>query len=128
MFGPTDFLKMDEQLADSGLGPCDHSQADSPESRYMGAKITEIPSRVQQANPMTYIHKDMPPILIQHGRNDHLVPVQQSIIFVEKLKKYVPADRFEFNILENADHGDPLFETQENMTRVFSFLDKHLKG
>ena len=127
MFGPTDFLKMDEQLADSGLGPCDHNEVDSPESRYMGAKITEIPLKVQLANPMTYIHESMPPILIQHGRNDHLVPVQQSIIFVEKLKKYVPAERFEFDILEKADHGDLLFETEDNMVRVFSFLNKHLK-
>jgi acetyl esterase/lipase len=128
MFGPTDFLKMDEQLAESGLGPGDHSKADSPESRYMGEKITDIPDKVKLANPMTYIHKDMPPILIQHGRMDHLVPVQQSIIFVEKLKRHVPTDRFEFDILEKADHGDPLFETEENMNRVFSFLDKHLKS
>jgi acetyl esterase/lipase len=127
MFGPTDFLRMDEQLAESGLGPSDHNEVDSPESRYLGAKIGEIPIKVQLANPMTYIHEDMPPILIQHGRNDHLVPVQQSIIFVEKLKKYVSPDRFEFDILENADHGDPLFETEENMLRVFSFLDKYLK-
>jgi acetyl esterase/lipase len=127
MFGPTDFLRMDEQLAESGLGPSDHNEVDSPESRYLGAKIGEIPIKVQLANPMTYIHEDMPPILIQHGRNDHLVPVQQSIIFVEKLKKYVRPDRFEFDILENADHGDPLFETEENMLRVFSFLDKYLK-
>ncbi|PWB56267.1 MAG: alpha/beta hydrolase [Anaerolineales bacterium] len=127
MFGPTDFLKMDQQLTESKLGVPDHSQANSPESKYLGAKITEIPSQVRLANPMTYIHKDMPPILIQHGREDHLVPVQQSVIFVEKLKKYVPTDRFEFDILEKADHGDPLFETEENMKRVFSFLDKHLK-
>jgi acetyl esterase/lipase len=127
MFGPTDFLKMDEQLAESGLGPTDHSDTDSPESRYMGAKITGIPAKVQLANPMTYIHKDMPPILIQHGRNDHLVPVEQSIIFIEKLKKYVRPDKFEFDILEKADHGDPLFETPENMNRVFTFLDRHLK-
>jgi acetyl esterase/lipase len=127
MFGPTNFLKMDEQLAESGLGPCDHSEADSPESRYLGAKITEIPDKVQLANPMTYVHKDIPPILVQHGRKDHLVPVQQSIIFVDKLKKYVANDQFEFEILEDADHGDPLFETEENMKRVFSFLDKHLR-
>jgi pimeloyl-ACP methyl ester carboxylesterase len=69
----------------------------------------------------------MPPILIQHGRLDSLVPVQQSSIFVEKLEKYVSSDRFEFDILEGAGHGDPLFETEENMNRVFSFLDKHLK-
>jgi hypothetical protein len=58
---------------------------------------------------------------------DHLVPVQQSIIFVQKLEKYVSPDRFDFDILENADHADPLFETKENMNRVFMFLDKHLK-
>jgi acetyl esterase/lipase len=127
MFGPTDFLKMDEQLAESGLGPCDHNEEDSPESRYMGAKISKIPSKVQLANPMTYVHPDMPPILIQHGRKDHLVPVQQSIIFMQKLEKMVNRGRFEFDILETADHGDPLFESQENMERVFSFLDKHLK-
>ena len=45
-FGPTDFLKMDAQLAASGLGPPDHSQADSPESRYLGQCITEIPLKV----------------------------------------------------------------------------------
>jgi acetyl esterase/lipase len=126
-FGPTDFLKMDDQLAESGFPPEYHSEADSPESRYLGAKITAVPLKVALANPMTYIHAGMPPILIQHGRKDHLVPVQQSIDFVNKLQKYVSPELFEFEILEGADHGDPLFETEKNMDRVFSFLDKHLK-
>ena len=127
LFGPTDFLKMDEQLAESGLGPSDHGEENSPESRYLGAKITEIPELVRAANPMTYIHKHMPPIFIQHGRKDALVPVQQSIIFAQKLEKFVGRDLFEFEIIEDAGHGDPLFETNENMDKVFRFLDKHLK-
>jgi acetyl esterase/lipase len=126
-FGPTDFLKMDEQLEESGYGPADHGEANSPESRYLGAKLSDVPLKVELANPMTYIYEKMPPILIQHGRLDTLVPVQQSIIFVEKLKSYVSSGRFEFDIIEGAGHGDPLFETNENMNRVFSFLDKHLK-
>jgi acetyl esterase/lipase len=126
-FGPTDFLKMDEQLDESGFGPSDHSEADSPESRYLGARLSDVPLKVEIANPMTYIHKHMPPILIQHGRLDTMVPVQQSMMFVEKLEKYVGHDRFEFDILEGAGHGDPLFETEENMERVFSFLDRYLK-
>jgi len=126
-FGPTDFLKMDEQLRESGFGPSGHGDADSPESRYLGAKLSDAPLKVELANPMTYIHKHMPPLLIQHGRLDTMVPVQQSMIFVEKLEKYVRHDRFEFDIFEGAGHGDPLFETEENMERVFSFLDRHLK-
>ena len=126
-FGPTDFLKMDEQLEENGFDTADHGKADSPESRYLGAKISEVPLKVELANPMTYVHERMPPILIQHGRLDDLVPVQQSIIFVEKLEKYVSPERFEFDIIEGAGHADPLFETDKNMGRVFSFLDKHLK-
>ena len=41
------------------------------------------------ANPVTYIHPDMPSILIQYGRLDPLVPVQQSICFVQELKKWL---------------------------------------
>jgi acetyl esterase/lipase len=126
-FGPTDFLKMDEQLAESGFGPSDHGEAHSPESRYLGARLSDVPLKVELANPMTYIHKRIPPILIQHGSLDTMVPVQQSIMFAEKLGKYVSRDRFEFDILEGAGHGDPLFETEENMNRVFSFLDKYLR-
>jgi len=126
-FGPTDFLKMDDQLEENGFGPADHGEADSPESRYLGAKISDVPLKVELANPMTYVHKGMPPLLIQHGRLDSLVPVQQSIMFVEKLEKYVSNDLFEFDIIEGAGHADLLFETDENMERVFSFLEKHLK-
>jgi len=126
-FGPTDFLRMDEQLTETGCDTADHGDPDSPESRYLGEKISDVPLKVELANPMTYVHENMPPILIQHGRLDDLVPVQQSMIFVEKLEKYVSPDRFEFDIIEGAGHADPLFETNENMERVFSFLDKHLK-
>jgi acetyl esterase/lipase len=126
-FGPTDFLKMDEQLEENGFGPSDHGEATSPESRYLGAKLSDVPLKVELANPMTYIHEQMPPLMIQHGRLDTMVPVQQSMMFVEKLEKYVSHDRFEFDIIEGAGHGDPLFETEANMDRVFSFLDKQLK-
>jgi dipeptidyl aminopeptidase/acylaminoacyl peptidase len=58
---------------------------------------------------------------------DALVPVQQSMIFVQKLEELVSHERFEFDIVENAGHGDPLFETEENMSRVFQFIDRYLK-
>ncbi len=82
---------------------------------------------MQLANPMTYIHKNMAPLLIQHGQLDADVPVQQSIDFVEKLKKYVLPDKFEFDIIEGAGHGDDYFESDENVNRIFSFIDKHRK-
>jgi acetyl esterase/lipase len=127
LFGPMDFLRMDDQLLAAGLGPADHQRPDSPESRYLGAPIASVPDLVRRANPITYIHPDMPPILIQHGRMDHLVPVGQSIMFAEALNRGVGRERFEFDILETADHADPLFETPANLARIFAFLDKHLR-
>lgn len=127
-FGPTDFLAMDNQLAQNGLGPQNHSEADSPESLYMGGQITKLdPSIVAQANPMTYVHPDSPFFLIQHGDVDHLVPVQQSIAFAEKLKEVAGENHVEFSILKGADHGDPQFASQANIDRVFAFLDRVLK-
>ena len=127
MFGPTDFLKMDTQLEENGYGPGGHDTEHSPESRYLGARLSDVPMKVELANPMTYVHEQMPPLLIQHGRLDCMVPVQQSMIFAEKLEEFVSPDRFEFDIVEGAGHGDPLFETNENMERILSFLDKYLK-
>jgi len=126
-FGPTDFAKMDEQLAESGLGMPDHGEAHSPESRFLGGKITQIPDQVQRANPLSYVHPDIPPMLIQHGRLDPLVPVQQSMILAQRLEEIAGPGRLEFDILVNAGHGDPLFETDDNISRVFRFIDRHLK-
>lgn len=126
-FGPTDFLKMDEHLAASGLGPCDHGEAESPESRYLGATIAEVPDKVRLANPMTYVHEGMPPILIQHGTADCQVPYQQSVEFARAIEERVGPDRCELDLLEGAGHGDPAFETEENLNRVFAFVDRYLK-
>ena len=126
-FGPTDFLKMDAQLAENGLGPCDHCSAESPESRYLGERISDVPDKVRQANPITYVHEAAPPFLIQHGRADNLVPYQQSAELAQSLAQGAGADRVHFDIIEGAGHGDPLFDTDENLTRVYDFLDRHLK-
>ena len=127
MFGPTDFLKMDEHLTANGLVPADHSESTSPESRYLGARITEIPDKVRLANPITYVHKGMPPILIQHGTADSTVPVQQSIEFARAIEERVGPDRFELDIFEGGVHDDLVFDSDENMDRVFEFLDRYLK-
>jgi dipeptidyl aminopeptidase/acylaminoacyl peptidase len=128
-FPPTDFLKMDEQLGESGLMPpveFSHSGANSPESLLLGQKITEIPDLVRIANPETYIRSGLPPFFIQHGKKDDTVPYQQSLNFAQKLAAIAP-QTVTHEILPNARHADPAFETPENIQKVLDFLDNVLR-
>jgi acetyl esterase/lipase len=127
-FGPAEnFLKMDEELRESGLGIPDHSDARSPESHLLGRQITEVPDLVAKASPMTYINPDVPYFLIQHGDMDGTVPMQQSIHFAEALERIAGKEKVIFEILKGAEHADPAFDTPENVERVFQFLDSHMK-
>ncbi len=66
-----------------------HDDPNSPESRLVGGPIQEEPYRsiCADANPITYVTKDDPPILIMHGDLDAAVPVHQSELFNAALKK-----------------------------------------
>ncbi len=129
-FPPTDFLKMDEQLAESNMAPnADeaHNGSHSPESLLLGKQITLIPDLVRAANPETYIHADMPPFFIQHGIQDAIVPHQQSVNIAAKLTSVLGADKVALQLLPGAGHGDAQFETEENLKLVIGFLEKYLR-
>jgi acetyl esterase/lipase len=128
-FGPTDFLRMDEQLAASGLLPPPeyaHSGANSPESLLLGEQITESPELVAAANPETYLHCGAPPFLIQHGDCDDTVPCQQSINFAAKAQALLGEEWVTLEILPGARHADAAFATEQNVQKVLDFLDQSL--
>lgn len=129
-FPPTDFLKMDEQLAESNMAPSAdeaHNGSHSPESLLLGKQITLIPDLVRAANPETYIHADLPPFFIQHGTKDNIVPHQQSVNMAAKLTSVLGADKVTLQLLPGAGHGDAQFETGENLKLVIGFLEKYLR-
>lgn len=124
-FGPTDFSKMDEAFIKSGLGKADHNDEESPESILVGGAVQDNLGKVQFANPITYVTKEAPPFLIQHGSIDNHVPTEQSILLKDALLK-VGAE-VEFEVIEGAKHGGPLFKTEQNIEKVFEFIDKYVK-
>jgi len=129
-FGPTDFLKMDEQLIARGLAPqagMEHSGPNSPESLLLGVPITQVPALVGAANPETYITADAPPFLLQHGTSDNIVPVDMTLQLALRLRQVLGADKVKLDLLLDAGHADPRFETPDNVKKVLDFLDQHLK-
>lgn len=123
MWGPTDFLQMDAHAIARTRNK--HDSARSPESLLIGGPIQENKEKVAKANPITYVDKNDPPFLIIHGSHDALVPVHQSQILSQALKKAgVPV---QLHIVENAGHGGREFNTPETDTMILKFFDKYLK-
>jgi acetyl esterase/lipase len=115
-FGPTDFLKM-------GKNNIDHDAANSPESLLVGGSLQENREKAARANPIAYVSKDDPPFLIMHGDKDNLVPLGQSELLHEALRKAgVPST---LDVVPGAGHG---FGGPEIQKKVDEFLDRHLKS
>ena len=83
--------------------------------------------RMAEANPGMYLHERMPAFLIEHGTADDVVPMEISEAFREQLLTLLPKEKVEFYTVEGAGHGVSEFSTQENLERVFRFLDRWVR-
>ena len=93
-YPPTDFLQMDawalrpcDPAAVVGRGAFCHDAPSSPESQLVGCAIQTCADAVQRANPIRYISRADPPIMIVHGGSDPLVPHAQGELLYQALNK-----------------------------------------
>jgi len=122
-FGPTDFLKMDDFPTRKP-----HNEARSPESRLVGGPIQEHKDLVSMANPITYVSKNDPPMLIMHGEKDMSVPFNQSELLYAALKE--AGVDVTLYCVKNGGHGfrDATEDTMDELIeRSIRFFEKHLK-
>ncbi|RJQ74686.1 alpha/beta hydrolase [Pseudonocardiaceae bacterium YIM PH 21723] len=123
-FGPTDMASMDDGSKNNKLM---HGQANSPEAALLGCKLDDCDKKLlDEASPLSHVSGKTAPFIIQHGKNDHVVPFQQSIVMEAALKKAgVPV---EFQQL-NSDHEflGPVTPGQVR-NPMYAFLDKQFKN
>lgn len=130
-FWPIYFSRMDNQFAKLWVTPkmWKTNASSSPESQYIGKTIGSIEAEtlVKEASPETYISSDDPVFYIQHGSADTNIPYTQSEEFANKLIAVLWKDKVVFEKLEWASHGGDQFDEEENLSKIFQFLDKNLK-
>lgn len=122
------FLEMDKAFRKSGAGVPDHDEAMSPESRFLGCKITEIPELCRMASPIAHVGKATVPFFILHGGIDQIVPVEQSIAFAEAINAAVGEERATLCIAEGKlHHGHPWYHEKWVSEACLDFLDALFK-
>ena len=102
-------------LAGAGLAP---NFADV----FFGAEVLKHPNLAYFANPETWVTPDMPPILIQAGEADQVVPVECSRSLAKRIAAVCGKERVEYDEFPGYIHGDERFHDPANHERMFAWI------
>ena len=123
--GPYGEFSCRVQCAVDLYGPID-LMTYKPNLPMFGMSRDAAPELYRAASPMTYVTKNLPPILILHGTADKSVALEQSKLFASALKKAEAP--YVFETVEGAPHTFHLQPKQKDLrSLVIGFFDKHLK-
>jgi acetyl esterase/lipase len=104
----------------------DHCASTSPEALLIGGAIKDHLAQAIAASPITYVSKDDPPFLIQHGTDDMSVPFHQSVELDLALKAV--GANVQFRPIAGAGHGGAGFSHDSTRSKVIEFFERHLKS
>ena len=127
-FGPTDISKYHAHYDESGYRRAKIPGDQGPEDEILGVNAGLIPNLLRFINPIDNVHSGIPPVLIQHGKYDPIIPYQQSVELYDKILAVAGEGMAELDISEEFLHADPGYAGYESIERIFSFIDKHLKN
>jgi acetyl esterase/lipase len=93
------------------FGPSDLTREPSTAVTLIGPTAKDHPELARTASPITYVHRDEPPMLIVHGTDDKLVPYEQTERLTDAMDK-VHA-RYHFHTVVGGGHN-PYFGLNVN--------------
>ncbi len=104
MLGPTSPADFKIAGIVSGYGPADiESEINAVAGAWLPSSLPNRAAIAKQVNPMTYVRKDIPPLIVVQGANDHTAPVADSMRLVSMLTA-AGADA-SIHLVPGAGHG-----------------------
>lgn len=94
---------------------------------FVGVPCREHPELMKLTWPGTYVTKDCPPMLIQQGTKDEIVPYLNSPELADRVNAVCGDGRAIWEPFEDCTHGHESFGYPENVDRLFRFFDETLK-
>ena len=127
---PADATSARVQAVVDFYGPTDlrvlaggRARAGGPVALFLGGTIDEFPGRYEAASPVSHVSRDDPPVLLIHGTDDALVPLDQSRRLVSALEGAGVPNRL--IVVEGAKHGFGLAVAERDLLpEILAFLDK----
>ncbi|CAN5817950.1 hypothetical protein BH09VER1_BH09VER1_34050 [soil metagenome] len=114
-FGPTDFTAFSQPPPPG---------AEDVIGQLLGATPHDRPDLAKAASPVTYVAAANPPVLILHGEKDTVVPLSQSRVLEDLLKKAnIPA---ELVVVPGGGHEGPAFSNAKAQEKILRFLEQNL--
>ena len=114
-FGPSDLVALR-----GNSGKVDHDAPDAAEAQFLGESPLVNEALAREASPTTYIDNKTPPFIVFHGLDDGVVPATQSELLSRRLDQFdVPNELF---LAKGKRHGDPVFDTDEFVSKVVNFV------
>lgn len=106
----------------------DELQAGEPTKLYqlLGCTKEGFPEAARKFSPATYLTRDCPPFLLQHGTEDPLVPYLESVEFDKALTMMIGEDNVTLDLIHGAKHGGTPFQSLDNIKRITDWLKQVL--
>jgi acetyl esterase/lipase len=99
----------------------DQQATDSYEAHLLGGPIGEHRELAAAASPVSHVHADAPPFLLQHGEADTWVPCDQSVRLAQGLRE--SGASVELEVIRGADHFfDGAADIEAIFDRAVGFL------
>ncbi|WP_406696417.1 alpha/beta hydrolase [Singulisphaera sp. Ch08] len=94
----------------------------TPVTLMLGGTLKDMPGRYEAASPVHHVSPDDPPMLVIHGREDRLVPLEQSQTLAAVLDEAGVSHRL--IEVDNAAHGFGFHVPKRNiLPDILAFLD-----
>ena len=98
------------------------------EALLCGAAPDAIPGLMYFTNPMNFLTPAFPPILLFHGDDDHIVPVEESRMLCRRLTEIKGGRDVQYVEREGFMHGDFGFMKPDMEAVAVEFLKKYLSA
>ena len=129
MFGPVDLEKLNDFSAVLLKQPGYRWQRmeQTHEGSLLGGDMRTLRERCHDASPVHYINEKTCPIVILHGDEDPLVPVEISESFYQQLVEKGLENQSLLYILHHGGHGTREFFQDMTKGLISDFFEKYLK-